>query len=172
MEFFDVIHKRYSVRKFDSRPVEQAKIQTILETARLAPTAVDKQPERMLILQSPMDMEKLAKCTKYTFGAPCAIVVCADMSKAWVRPYDNDNSGVVDASIVGAYIMLTVCALELGACWVGHFDPAAIAREFNLPSEVKPVAVFPIGYPAADSKPASLHSQRLPLADLTRFDTF
>lgn len=172
MEFFEVMHKRYSVRKFDPRPVEEAKIRKILETARLAPTAVNKQPERMLVLQSPADMEKLAKCTKYTFNAPAAIVVCADMDKAWVRPHDKDNSYVIDASIVSTYIMLTICDLDLGTCWVGHFDPAAIAAEFNLPANIKPVAVFPFGYPAKDSAPSGNHAQRLPLDELVRYNSF
>lgn len=172
MEFSEVIHKRFSVRKFSSQPVEEAKIQMILEAARLAPTAVNKQPERILVLQSPKDMEKLAKCTKYTFQAPCAIVVCADTGKAWVRPHDNENSGLIDASIVGTYIMLTICDLDLGTCWVGHFDPSAIAREFNLPAGMRPVAVFPFGYPAPDCQPSGFHFQRLPLDELVRYNTF
>lgn len=169
MEFFEVMHKRYSVRKFDPRPVEQAKIQKILEIARLAPTAVNRQPERMLVLQSPNDMEKLSKCTKYTFNAPAAIIVCADMDKAWIRPHDQENSSVIDASIVATYIMLTICNLDLGTCWVGYFNPASLAVEFNLPANIKPVAIFPFGYPAKDSAPSGNHAQRLPLDELVRF---
>lgn len=172
MEFMEVVKQRYSVRKFDSRPVDPELIQIILETARMAPTAVNRQPQRLLVLQSPDDMEKLAQCTKYTFGAPAAIIVGVDESAAWVRPYDQDNSGVVDASIVATHIMLAIRNLDLGSCWVGHFDPAAIRTKFNFPPSVKPVAVFPFGYPAADCQPGSRHFERLPIADLVWYNTF
>lgn len=172
MEFLDVLAKRYSVRGFDSAPVEPEKISKILEAARSAPTAVDRQPQRLVVLQSPAEMAKLAACTKYTFGAPAAIIVCYDSDKAWVRPYDSENAGIIDASIVGTFIMLTACDLDLGTCWVGHFNPAEVRSRFNLPESVKPAAIFPLGYPAKDAKPSGLHFQRLPLDETVRYGSF
>lgn len=172
MEFFEVINRRYSVRKFDSRPVEDDKIQKILETARLAPSAVNRQPVRMLVLRTHEDMARLAKCTTFTFHAPAAVIVAADQDKAWVRPFDKENSSLIDASIVGTYIMLTICDLDLGTCWVGHFDPDAVKRKFNFPAGMIPVAIFPFGYPAQDSEPSAKHSQRLGLAELARDSSF
>lgn len=172
MEFSEVVRSRYSVRKFDSRPIEPDKLQYILELARLVPTAVNYQPQRILVLQAPEDMAKLAKCTKYTFDAPAAIIVAADEKKAWVNPLDNSNSGIVDATIVATHIMLCLRDLDLGACWVGFFDPKAVCENFNFPDGVKPVAIFPIGYPAADSKPSAKHSMRLPLSDTVFYNHF
>lgn len=172
MEFSEVIKSRYSVRKYDSRPVEPDKLQYILELARLAPTAVNKQPQRLLVLQSPDDMAKLAECTRYTFDAPAAIVVAFQEDSAWVRPQDKENSGIIDASIVGTYIMLAIRDLDLGTCWVGHFDPDALRKKFNFPANVRPAAIFPLGYPARDAQPSGLHDKRLPLEDTVFYNRF
>ncbi len=115
---------------------------------------------------------KLKACTPYTFNAPMALVVCRYKDEAWVRPYDGENSGVIDAAIVGAHIMLAVHDLGLGSTWVGHFDPEALRRSFNVPDVIEPIAVFPIGHPAPDSKPSPRHSTRRPLEETVVYDSF
>ena len=172
MEFEKLVRERYSVRKFDGRPVGEADLAAILEAARVAPTAVNKQPFRLLVLKTPESMAKLAECTKYTFGAPLAVIVCARADEAWVRPIDQDNAAVVDAAIVGAHIMLAAHDRGLGSTWVGFFDPAAVRARFNLPAELVPVAAFPIGHPAADATPSPKHAQRRELAELVQYETF
>ena len=165
MEFRNLAEERFSVRKFSSMPVEEASIQAILDVARLAPTAVNKQPQRILVLRGEESMAKLKECTPYAFNAPMAIAVCYHQDEAWVRPYDQDNSGLVDATIVGTHIMLMVHDLGLGTTWVGHFDLAVFRRQFNLPEAIKPVVIFPVGHPAPDAKPAPLHWKRRPLSE-------
>lgn len=172
MEYSQLIKERYSVRKFSDRPVEEAKVTAMLQAAQVAPTAVNKQPQRILVIRDAAGMEKLKDCTPYTFKAPMALAVCCRRDEAWVRPYDGDNSAVIDAAIIGTHIMLAAHDLGLGSTWVGHFDPAAFRRAFNLPDEVEPVALFPLGYPAPDAKPASLHSQRRPLEEAVVYDSF
>lgn len=172
MEFNKLIRERYSVRKFSGQPVEEDKITAILEAARVAPTAVNKQPQRILVLRDPAGMEKLVACTPYTFHAPMAMVVCCRKDEAWVRPFDGDNSGIVDAAIVGTHIMLAVHDLGLGATWVGHFDPEAVREAYNLPDDIEPVVIFPIGHPAPDAKPAHLHEKRRPLEETVVYERF
>ncbi|MBO4300134.1 MAG: nitroreductase family protein [Desulfovibrio sp.] len=172
MEYSTLIHERYSVRKFSPEPVDENSIQAILDTARLAPTAVNKQPQRILVLRSAESMEKLRKATTYLFNAPMALAVCCNRDEAWVRPYDQYNSGVIDAAIVATHIMLKVHDLGLGATWVGHFDPAAFRKVFNLPGYVEPVAIFPIGHPADDAKPSPMHGKRRPLEETVVYDHF
>ncbi|MDR1043748.1 MAG: nitroreductase family protein [Candidatus Adiutrix sp.] len=172
MEYHKLIKARYSVRKFSPRPVEDEKIQTILEAARPAPTAVDKQPYRLLILKGTDSVAKLKDCTPYAFDAPMAILVCGCPDEAWVRPYDGQNAVFIDAAIIGTHLMLAIHDLGLGATWVGHFDPAAIRQAYNLPATLEPVALFPFGYPADDAKPAPLHEKRRPLAEMVFYDRF
>ena len=172
MEYNQLIKERYSVRKFGSQPVEESKVAAILEAARLAPTAVNKQPQRILVLRDAASMEKLKACTPYPFNAPMALAVCCNKDEAWVRQYDGDNSAVVDAAIVATHLMLVVHDLGLGSTWVGHFDPVAFRQAFALPDNVTPVAVFPIGYPAPDAKPAPHHEKRRPLNETVVYDSF
>lgn len=172
MEFMQLIRDRYSVRKLSPKPVDDATVQAILEAARVAPTAVNKQPQRILVLKKPESMAKLKECTPYTFDAPMALAVCCNLDEAWVRPYDARNSGVVDASVVAAHIMLAVHDLGLGTTWVGHFDPVAFRKLFNLPLNVEPVAIFSIGHLAPEAKPAHLHAKRRPLEETVVYESF
>lgn len=162
MNFAQLAEARYSVRKFDTRKVEAEKVEAILRVGRIAPTACNNQPQRILVIDDAAGMAKLALCTSYTFGAPMAFLVCYDRSKSWVRSFDNDNSGEVDASIATTHMMLQAADLELGTTWVGYFDPVKVKKEFALPEAVVPVAILPLGYPAAAAKPASLHAKKLP----------
>lgn len=172
MEYGRLIKERYSVRKFSPQAVEESKLAAILEAARVAPTAANKQPYRILVIRNAEGMEKLRACTPYTFDAPMALAVCCNTDEAWVRPFDSYNAGVIDASIVGTQIMLAVHDIGLGSTWVGHFDPVAFRRNFNLPANIEPVALFPIGYLAPTAKPAHLHEKRRPLEETVLYDTF
>ena len=172
MEYTQLIRERYSVRKFSSEPVSEATLLAILEAARLAPTAVNNQPQRILVLRDAAGMKKLKACTPFTFDAPLALAVCYNKDEAWLRPYDSDNSGRIDATIVGTHIMLAVHDLGLGCTWVGHFDPALFREAFRLPDNIEPVALFPIGYPAAEAKPSPLHGKRRPLEETVVYDSF
>lgn len=168
MEYSQLIKERYSVRKFSAQPVEEAKLAAILEAARVAPTAANKQPQRILVIRDAAGMEKLKGCTPYTFGAPMALAVCGHGG----GPYDGYNSAVIDAAIVGTQILLAVHDLGLGSTWVGHFDPALFRAAFRLPDTIEPVALFPIGYPAAEARPSPLHEKRRPLEETVVFDSF
>ena len=172
MEFTTLVKERYSVRQFSTRPVEPDMITALLEAARVAPTAVNKQPYRILVLRDQAGMEKLKSCTPYTFNAPMALIVCGKKSEAWVRAYDNANSMLVDASIVGTHIMLAAHDMGLGTTWVGHFDPVAVRMAYKLPDGMEPVVIFPVGYPAPDAKPALPHAKRRPLSETVIYDGF
>lgn len=172
MDFSTLIRDRYSVRKFSPDPVSREEIERLLAEAQTAPTAVNHQPQRYLVITSPEGMEKLARCTKYNFGAPCAIVVCCNRDEAWVNPYTKQNKFEIDAAIVATHLMLAVHDAGLGACWIGCFDPAKIAEEFHLPASVEPVAVFPVGHIAEDCTPAAKHHSRKAAAELTVWETF
>lgn len=172
MEFSTLAKERFSVRKFSAKPVDEKLIQSILETALLAPSACNNQPTRYLVLKSEDSMEKLKTCTKYTFNAPMAIIVLADTTKSWVRPFDNDNYAEIDGSIAATHLHLAIHNAGLGSTWVGYFDPAVVRKTFAVPDNLLPVAIFPLGYPASDAKPAPQHSKRHQLAEIVTFEHF
>lgn len=172
MEFIKLAEERYSVRKFSKKSVEKEKLELILRAGQLAPTACNNQPQRILVIESEEFLLKLKKCTPYHFNAPMAILVCYDDSVSWRRVYDNKDGGEIDASIVAAHMMLQVAQLGMGTTWVGHFDPVAMKKEFNLPENIIPVVLLPLGYPAEDATPSAQHYKRKPLEETVGFNSF
>ena len=124
-EFEVLVRSRYSVRKFEERSLDRATIGRILEAGRLAPTAKNLQPQRILVLDEEGALAKLDACTKCRFGAPAALLVCYDKDVCWTRDrFDKKPSGEIDAAIVTTHMMLEAAALGVGTTWVMHFDPA------------------------------------------------
>jgi nitroreductase len=159
------------VRKFKDVPVKKEHLDIILEAARNAPTAGNRQPQRILVLTKDEDLKKIDLCTKCRFGAPTVLVICADTSACWVRPFDEVKSDQVDASIVTTQMMLQAADIGLGTTWVMYFESAKLIQEFKLPEKLLPVALLVLGYPADDAAPADRHSQRNPLDTLVFYDS-
>ncbi|MGB6129781.1 MAG: nitroreductase family protein [Psychrilyobacter sp.] len=172
MDFLQLAKERYSVRKFSNKKVEQEKINLILEAGKLAPTAVNYQPQRILVIESDDSLNKLKECTKYHFNAPLAMLICYDNTISWKRSYDNKEMGEVDASIVATQMMLEITNLNLGTTWVGHFDPQKIIEAFSLPENIIPVGLFPIGYPDENSVPHQLHEKRFEISETVIYNSF
>ena len=172
MNFFDLAAARYSVRSFADKPVEQNVIDKLLQAALLAPTACNRQPQRILVINSGEGIQKLRKCTECHFNAPAAMLVCYDKNECWVRGYDGKNSGDIDASIAATHIMLAAADMGLGTTWVMHFIPEAVRCEFELPDNIEPTALLVMGYPAADAKPSPLHTRSKSAQDIVFYNKF
>lgn len=172
MDFLDLAKERYSVRKFSDKKVEIDKVNLILEVGKLAPTACNFQPQRILVINDEASLNKLKNCTPYHFDAPLAILICYDNIVNWKRKYDNKDAGDIDASIVTTHMMLQITSLGLGSTWVGSFDPEAMKNEFNLPDNFTPVALLPIGYPAEDSQPSPNHDKRYEVDKTVFYNSF
>lgn len=91
MSVLDLVKKRYSVRKYEDKPVEEEKLQKLLEAGRVAPSAKNNQPSRLIVVREKTGLEKLKKGAN-VYGAPLAIIVAGDTEAVWVRPYDKKNS--------------------------------------------------------------------------------
>lgn len=172
MDFLDLAKTRYSVRKFRDKKVEPEKVAAILEAGRVAPTAVNYQPQRILVLDCEDNLNKLKDCTPYHFHAPLAVLVCYDTAVSWKRSFDGKDMGEVDASIVATQMMLEAADLGLGSTWVGHFDPEKIKTAFALPDNIIPVALLPIGYPDPTSTPHLNHAKRFELGTTVFYNGF
>ncbi|MEW9095904.1 MAG: nitroreductase family protein [Clostridiaceae bacterium] len=172
MNFIELAKERYSLRYFDVKKVEQEKLDLILQAGQLAPTAVNYQPQRILIIESDEALAKLKDCTIFHFDAPMALLVCADKDEAWKRSYDGKIHTDIDASIVATHMMLEATELGLGTTWVGHFDPVAVRKAFNIPSNIEPVCILPLGYPSNDAKPHPNHTKRKDISQTVSYDNF
>ena len=156
--FQTIARERYSCRSFKDTPLTDTQINHILEAARLAPTAANKQPVHVWVVKSPEALEKLKGATDYTYGAPVVFMVGCKPDAAWVRKYDGKNGAEIDAAIVGTHIMLEASALGLGNVWVGSFDPAKIAADFPETAGWEMVCLFPVG--VANANPGPNHEKR------------
>ena len=171
MTFLELARRRYSVRDFRADAVEKEKLQAILEAGRVAPTAANHQPQRLIVVQSAQGREKLAKAAK-VFSAPLAIIVCADRQEAWVRPFDGKNTVDIDSSIVTDHMMLQAAELGLGSLWVCYFKPDVLREEFAIPPGWEPVNILAIGYANGEAASADRHhATRKPLAETVFFET-
>ncbi len=145
MDFITIAKTRCSIRSYTDKKVEPEKLEKILEAAHVAPTAANLQPVHLIAVQSEDGLAKIGKAANI-YGAPLAIIVCADHNKAWVRPFDQKQTGDIDASVLTDHMMLQATELGLGSVWVCCFKPDVLCREFDLPASLESVNIPVIGY--------------------------
>ncbi len=171
MDFIEIAKKRYSVRGYQDKKVEEEKLEKILEAAHVAPTAANLQPIRLIVVQSREGLAKIGKGANL-YGAPLAVIVCADHGKAWVRPFDKKQTADIDASILTDHMMLQATELGLGSVWICYFKPDVISREFGLPENLEPVNILAVGYSDEEAADPERHSQtRIPVEELVSYET-
>jgi len=170
MDFITLAKQRYSVRSYTDRKVEPEKLEQILEAAHVAPTAANLQPVHLIVIQSEEGLAKVGKAAGI-YGAPLAIIVCADHSKAWMRPFDRKQSSDIDASILTDHMMLQATELGLGSVWVCYFKPDVLREEFKLPANLEPVNILAIGYAAEEGgDPDRFDKKRIPISQLVSYE--
>lgn len=170
MDFLEIAKKRYSVRSYSDRKVEGEKLDKILQAAHIAPTAANLQPVHLIVVQKKDGLEKIGKGANI-YGAPLAIIVCADHNKAWVRPFDKKKTSDIDASILTDHMMMEATELGLGSVWVCYFKPDVIRKEFSLPDNLEPINILAIGYPNKAAADPERHSQnRIPIKELVSYE--
>lgn len=169
MSLLDIAKIRYSARVYKKQAVEEDKLAKILEVAHVAPTAANIQPVRLLVVQSGEGLAAVEKSANI-YGAPLAIVVCADKSKAWTRPFDGMITTDIDASILTDHMMLMATELGLGSVWICYFKPDVLRKELNLPENLEPINILALGYSAEPKPDKNRHSHtRIPLDELVEY---
>ncbi len=164
--------QRYSVRKFKKDKIEKEKLDLILEAGRIAPTAANFQPQRILVLDSEESLTKLKSCTTYHFNAPLTLLICYDHGSCWKHQQSGKSGGDVDAGIVTTHMMLQAASLGIGSTWVAAFDHDKIKELFSIPEYLVPVALLPLGYPASDARPHPVHYKRFDLSHTIFYNSF
>jgi len=166
MKFQELIERRYSVRAYKPDDVPSNIIDKVLEAARLAPTAANRQSFRLFVIKTAGFKDELRKIyqKEWFVQAPYVIGICGIQEGNWVRR-DGRNYADVDSAIVMDHVILSATDLGLGTCWVGAFDPDAARKFLNLPQGMEPIAFTPIGYPA--DNPGI--KKRKPIDELVRY---
>ena len=148
MSFFKTVEKRRSVRSFSDKPVERAKIQKILKTVWMAPSAMGSQNFRVYEVVDSKKKEKLIPAThdQGYVNNKVVLVFCADPKRVkFVGSKGEKLFAVQDATIGAAYAQLAATALGLSSVWIGHFKENEVAKVIR--TKLKPVAIISIGYP-------------------------
>ncbi len=154
MNLYDIMFARRSVRQFTGVAVPEDAIRRILEAARQAPSACNIQPWHFYVVRDAETRRRLFPQERQHWAAeaPVVLVACSRPGDAWVRRYDEKNHADVDLGIVVEHLILAATAEGLGACWICAFDPANARAVLDLPAELEPVAMTPLGY-AAETPP-------------------
>jgi nitroreductase len=168
MEFQELIEKRYSVRAYKPDPVDDEMLERVLEAARLAPTAANRQPFQLIVIHTAGREAELKRIygRDWFVQPPLIICVCGVLDQGWVRRDDGKSYVDVDAAIVMDHLILAAADLGLGTCWIGAFNPDAAREVLGLPEGVEPIAFTPLGYPADQAG----GKKRKPMTELVRHE--
>jgi len=167
MEFSELIRTRYSVRAYKPDPVEDDVLHQVLEAARLAPTAANRQPFQLIVIPTAGREAELRRIYNrdWFVQAPLVICACGIPAQGWTRR-DGKNHTDVDVAIVMDHLILAATDAGLGTCWIAAFDPTATREVLRLPDGVEPIVFTPLGYPADRPGP----KKRKPLSELVRYE--
>ena len=167
MDFLDLAGKRYSERNFDSTPIEQEKLDKILEAGRIVPTACNYQPQKFYVLKSEKALELAAKVTPFTYNAPVIILVCFDKNEVWKNKREEGyNSGEQDVAIAATTMMYEAETLGIHTLWIRGFNSKVASEVFNLPGNIVPGMFLALGYPSENSKPSDWHFKRKDIKEM------
>lgn len=170
LELLEVLKSRRSIRKYKSKPIPDEVLKSIMNAARLAPSALNAQPWKFIVVRDEDLKIKLTQACnkKWIAEAPVVIVACGfpDEADAYMGGYMN--SYPVDVAIALDHMVLSATDLGLGSCWIGRFKEEKVKDLLEIPTDVKVVALIPLGYP--DEEPE--HSGRKNLSEIVCYDKF
>lgn len=162
MDFLKLCADRYSVRSFSDALIPDEVLSQILEAGRLAPTAMNFQPQRVFVIRSEEALAKM-RTVKKCYGANTVLMICGDTEIACNRPKVDHCLAEMDCTIVTTQMMLAAQALGVGSCWICAFDVPAMAKVFDLPENLTPYILLALGHPSEDCEPSPRHTERYSL---------
>jgi len=171
MTFLELAKSRYSVRNYLPQPIEDEKLNYILECGRIAPSAANYQPWVIVVVRDPVVKKKLEDTynREWLRQAPVILVFLGNHEQAWKRSDGKDHTDV-DLAIVADHITLAAAEQGLGTCWICNFDAAKCREAMSLPDHLEPIAYLSLGYPAGSTDQASRHLKRKPFDEIVKFD--
>ena len=149
MELLDIIKLRKSIRSFQKKKIDRQLMLEILEAGRLAPSACNFQPWQFIVVDEPSVLRQIREAypRDWFAGAPQVIVICGKKGESWKRPVDRKDHCDIDVAIATDHITLMAASKGLGSCWVCNFNPAKVSEALQLPEDMEPIVLLPIGYP-------------------------
>ncbi len=173
MNVFDALKERKSVRSFLKKDVDDRLVGLILYMATQAPSAGNTQDWQFVVVRERERKKKLAAAAlqqKFIEEAPVVIVVCSDLEKVSLR-YGKKGETVYafeDAAAAAMSIMLAARGLDIDSCWVGAFDEEAVSHIIEMPENIRPMMIIPVGYAAEEAR----KPDRIPFENLTSSERY
>ena len=154
MEFIDVIQKRYSVRGYLDKEVEQEKLEYVLKAATIAPTGVNAQAFKVYVIDTKKHKDELTQIygAKWFVEAPYVLCVVAIKNQSWTRPWDMKNIADIDATIVMDHMILAATDVGLGTCYIGAFKKNKAHNFLKLEENEEAILFTPLGYSNAEPR--------------------
>lgn len=168
MKVLQAIQERFSVRSYLDKPVEEDKLERVLEAGRLAPSGNNRQPWVFIVVKDEIIRRQLAEAAhnqSFVGKAPVVIAACGTDPQRMMSCDVPDYA--VNVAIAIDHMTLQAVAEGLGTCWIGAFDQQKVKNILRIPRGVKVVELLPLGYPAAE--PPTAKSRR-PLGEIVMYD--
>ncbi len=152
MNLYEAIQKRRSVRKFQDKRIPEEVLQRVLDAGRLAPSAVNLQPWRFIVIRDLEIKRRLLECTRgakhlHLVMGDVSIVACGNERDCYQRQGDYMKTFAIDVSLALDHMMLAATAEGLGTCWIGAFNEGKVKELFDIPDPWRVVGMTPLGYP-------------------------
>ena len=169
MDVMNTIRQRYSCRAYADKPIENQKLKTLIEAARLAPSAKNVQDWRFVLVtdsQKRLALQAAAAGQPFVGQAPLVLAACSVSDKRMslcAQPYASIN-----VAIALEHIALTAASLGLATCWVGAFKPQPVRKILHIPTHVTVVELMTVGYPLEKG----VSPRRLPAEKIACRDTW
>ena len=160
MDFFETIRTRRSIRKYQEKSVEKEKVRKILEAARLAPSAMNRQPYKILVVTKKDVLSKMNSACNQEWKAPIMLVMVSIPKEAWFRD-DGEENWKADAAVAMHQISLAARAEGLGTCWIAAFEEKEITKILEIDPDSRVVFLSPLGYPAENKGPITKRKEIL-----------
>ena len=163
MNFLDLVKQRYSCRSYQNKSVEQEKLDYVMDCARLAPSAVNKQPWLFRIVSDDASKAKLQECYDRDWfkTAPMYIICSILHDEEWIR-YDGKHHGNIDIAVAVEHLCLAATEQGLATCWVCNFNVEKCKKNFDIHADEDPTVIIPLGY-AADQP---TEKKRKPISEI------
>ena len=168
MDILDAIKSRKSVRNFLDKPVGKGELAAVLNAARLAPSASNRQEWRFVVVSDEKTRKQLAKAANeqaFVGEAPVVIVACAETDSHVMSC--GQPCYPIDVAIALDHLTLAALNAGLGTCWIGAFDENKVKEILGIPNKIRVVALMPIGYP---SDPSVIKKKRLPYDEIIKHE--
>ncbi len=165
MSILESILNRRSIRRYQKKEIPKDVLLQILEAGRQAPSAVNRQPIRFVIVSDQNILKDLCDTiiTRFVKEAPVAIVGCADIKSLMTGKW-----AVVDTTIAMENMVIAAWALGIGSCWIGACNEQKVKEMLRIPKDWKVVALVTLGYPSEQPKPKKKKS----IEELFNFNSF